>query len=374
MLITLLKKEKSFTSLDLKTLLLESNALYKYENYTFLKHYTFNIKDDDAKVLFNKKQYDINLYKEQLLNPPFPIEEIPEHYYQWKMSKRSNPRKKRIINAPDDILKNYQYLWKSFLENVLQLQAHNAAHGYVKTRGIATLMKTHQKAKTHWNLELDFKDFFPSHNKKYLKEMLLKIYPFKFLEEELLNLLIEYATLNDELPQGTPLSPILSNIAMVPIDYEFTNLLNTFNKKHFIYTRYSDNIYISCKLKFNPQKVIRELNNILKKHNSPLKIHPNKIKFGSHAGRNFHLGIMLNKDNNLTIGHKKNQKFRAMLYQFIQDNVVNENYWEKVEIQKMLGLISYYKSIEKNYIYSTIEKYNKKFHTDILRVAKELLK
>lgn len=377
MLITLLKNNFQSENITLEDLIYRPSYFTYDTTKNIQKHYTLEISEDNARKIYNKLKNKIfPTLLESLKNPPFPKEEIPQHYYQWKMSKRSDPRKKRIIDAPDEVLKNYQKTWQIVLQEGFLVQAHNAAHGYVKNRSNATLMRTHQNANNFWNLELDFKDFFPSHTKEYLKKMLLQVFPFPFLEEEgLLDNLLDYACLEGKLPQGTPISPILTNIAMVPIDRKFQfSLTRKDPNKKFVYTRYSDNIYISCKTKFQPGPIINKLKEILKEFDSPLELHPDKIKYGSHAGRNYHLGIILNKDNHLSIGHKKNQKFRAMLFNFIRDNIQSENYWTVHEIQKFLGLISYYESIELNYIKSTIYRYNKKFHCDIIETAKALIK
>ena len=72
----------------------------------------------------------------------------------------------------------------------------------------------------------------------------------------------------------------------------------------------------------------------------------------------------------MSIGHEKNKRFRAMLFNFCTTG----EEWDKHDVQKMLGLISYYKSIEKPFIERTIQKYNSKFNIDIMAKAKQLIK
>ena len=102
---------------------------------------------------------------------------------------------------------------------------------------------------------------------------------------------------------------------------------------------------------------------MFKELNLPFRINDEKTRYGSRAGSNYHLGVIINKDNKISIGHERNNKFRAMIYNFCQ--VGSE--WEPSDVYKMLGLISYYKSIEPNFVKNTLEKYNKKFNTDILK-------
>lgn len=311
-------------------------------------------------------------YFKLMLMPPIALDEIPEHYYSFKIPKKTNPTKMREIDAPDAILKNYQTIGKNFIEEYLKVQPHNAAHAYVKGRSTITAVKTHQKNQSKWFLKLDLKDFFPSHNEEYILKMLSKIYPFAVLPSSqmfYIEILVKYALLDNKLPQGTPLSPLLTNLCMVPIDFMITNTLSNFQRKHLVYTRYADDLLISCKYKFKPGPVITAINKIFRHYEAPFYINKEKTRFGSSAGRNWNLGIMLNKDNNMTIGHKNNQKFRAMIY----DLICNGDTWTVEKAQESMGLISYYKAIEPDYITYTINKYNHKYNTDIMKKLKSII-
>ena len=111
-------------------------------------------------------------------------------------------------------------------------------------------------------------------------------------------------------------------------------------------------------------------NIFFRKWEVPFKINNEKTRFGSTAGRNYHLGIIVNKDNQLSIGHEKNQKFRAQIFNFC---TVGEE-WNIHDIQKMLGLISYYRAIEPAFVEKVLEKYGTKFNMDIEKRAKELIR
>lgn len=343
---------------------------YKPSEITYKKT-TKNILEKYGKNYLNKhpiKLQDLNLW---IFNS-LPINEIKNHYYSFKIPKKTNPQKYRKIDAPDNQLKTIQTLIKTNLEEQIKVLPHNAAHAYVKGRSTITAIKEHQNNQSKWFLKLDLKDFFPSHNKEYILKMLNQIYPFAVMDvyqKEIIEKYIDYALLDNKLPQGTPLSPLLTNLCMVPIDFMITNTLKNFKKKHFVYTRYADDLLISCKYKFKPGSIIHIINKIFKYYETPFKINKEKTRFGSSAGRNWNLGIMLNKDNNITIGHKNNQKFRAMLF----DLICNKSEWTPEKAQETLGLISYYKAIEPDYINYTIEKYNKKYNIDILKTLKNII-
>ena len=298
-----------------------------------------------------------------------PFSEIPQHYNHFEIPKRSDPTKLRPIDAPDTALSIIQNQYKSILENTLKIQVHDAAHAYVKQRSIVTERTVHQKNKSNWFLYLDFKDFFPSHNYDYCNAMAEHIYPLAFLEKDQLRFMFEYALLHNSLPQGTPLSPTLTNILMMPIDYGIEHALRDYKDHRLIYTRYADDLCISCRQKFDPNKVIYIIKSILNVWNTPFSLNEDKVKFGSKAGRNYHLGTIINKDNELKPGHKKNQKFRAMIYQF----GLHYQEWPLIKVQQMMGLISYYHSIEPEYVDHVLQVYSKRFNTDLLELAKELI-
>ncbi len=291
-----------------------------------------------------------------------------EHYRHFEIPKKSDPKKKRPIDAPDDLVSGIQTYYKNYIEQYLRVLPHKAAHAYVEKRGTLTAMQQHQKNESKWFLQIDLKNFFNSITGTWLKEMLLKVYPFPYIDETTLDNIVKVSLLNGALPQGSHLSPTLTNIIMVPIDYAITEKLHNYRKHHYVYTRYADDITISCKYKFNPKEIENVIREIFRDFNVPFHINEDKTRFGSSSGRNYHVGLILNKDNKISLGHEKNNKFRAMLFNFCTTGYE----WELKDVYRMLGLISYYKSIEPDFVSKTLDKYNKKFNIDILTTAKNM--
>ena len=260
----------------------------------------------------------------------------------------------------------------------LQIVSHNAAYAYTTGRDIVRANKRHQENNSNWFLQLDLKDFFPSINREFLKKQLYKVYPFPALDKVFVNKLIEYALLNDGMPQGTCLSPILSNLVMVSIDYKIEEYLKKETDDFFVYTRYADDITISCRRKFNPGEVINIIKKVFDEEEVPFRINSEKTRFGSHAGRNYHLGLIINKDNKISVGHKKNAKYRAMLFQWCQDFTTKDTTFrasqEFIEkTNKLLGLTAFYKNVEPDYVQKTLNKYNEMFNINILKEARKLV-
>ena len=79
---------------------------------------------------------------------------------------------------------------------------------------------------------------------------------------------------------------------------------------------------------------------------------------------------MLNKDNEITIGHKRKRNFKAMLESYIRSKQGMANAWEIGEVQVLGGLISYYCMVEKDSIEAIISNYNNRFGVDIRAMIK----
>lgn len=168
------------------------------------------------------------------------------------------------------------------------------------------------------------------------------VYPFSevikspYGREELTKAL-ELAFLNGGLPQGTPISPLITNIMMIPVDFKLSNGFRDFNNQHFVYTRYADDFIISSKQDFDFRDVEKFIIDTLIGFDAPFSINTEKTRYGSRAGRNWNLGVMVNGNNEITVGYKKKRQFQAMLSSYIMDKR-NGIEWDRHDIQVMEGL------------------------------------
>ena len=197
-----------------------SNPYLSVEAPRGYKKITVEITPEYGKELWDKRKFGI---RSPMMYDTFPTE---EHYRHFKIPKKSNPHKMRQIDAPDNALSQVQNYYKMFIEQDLRVLPHKAAHAYVKERSTITAMKVHQANKSKWFLQIDLKDFFNSINEEWLRKMLNMVYPFPFLDKELVNRIIFFSLLNGTLPQGSHLSPLLTNLVMVPIDHALTEKLH----------------------------------------------------------------------------------------------------------------------------------------------------
>lgn len=83
------------------------------------------------------------------------------------------------------------------------------------------------------------------------------------------------------------------------------------------YTRYADDMCISCRVDF-PYKVIENyIIDTLRWMHAPFQLNTQKTHYGSRSGQNWILGVMLNKDNEISIGHREKKYFESMLTSYI---------------------------------------------------------
>lgn len=279
----------------------------------------------------------------------------------------------REINAPVlELMTALRDLKTIFEVNMFALY-HTSAFAYVKGRCTIDSIKKHQQNESKWFEKLDFSNFFGSTTENFVMSMFSMIFPFSEVVkqvrgEKALRRALSLCFLNGGLPQGTPISPTITNIMMIPIDHKVCNELRKMDEK-FVYTRYADDILISSKVNFDPKKIQNYVVTVLRQFNAPFSIKDEKTRYGSSAGRNWNLGVMLNKDNEITIGHQKKKAFKAMICNYICDKKKGIS-WEIHDVQIFRGLISYYKMIESDYIDYVIQHNNQKFSVDLMSLIK----
>ena len=284
----------------------------------------------------------------------------------------------RRIDAPKPELMNALRNLKTIFEEDFHALYHTSAFAYVKNRCTVDAVKRHQKNNSKWFGKLDLHDFFGSTTLDYVIKMFSMVFPFseivKFPNGEAeLRKALDLAFLNGGLPQGTPLSPLITNVMMIPVDYKLANAFRDFDKQRFIYTRYADDFIISSKVDFDVHRVEKLVVDTLHEFGAPFTINESKTRYGSSAGRNWNLGVMLNKDNEITVGHKKKRQFQSMLYNYITDKRKGIS-WPREDVQTMQGLHSYYRMVEPETIDAIVKHTNEKMETDVLRLIKDDLR
>ena len=295
-------------------------------------------------------------------------------YRSFKIPKRSGGL--RQINAPEGELMTALRELKFILEQKLYANYHTTAFAYIKGRSTIDAVKRHQQNKSRWFLKLDFHDFFGSTTLEFVMKQMETIFPFnEILKSERGRAAIKSALslcfLNGGLPQGTPISPTLTNLMMIPFDHQLAKAMRE-HTPHICYTRYADDLLLSSDLSFKWTEVQQQVIDLLKQINAPFQLNTSKTRYGSSAGRNWNLGVMLNKDNEITIGHSKKKLLKAMLYNFMND-YTNNRIWNLEDVQVLNGQISYYKMVEKENIEQILNTYSNKFNLSVMGAIKQIL-
>ena len=269
-------------------------------------------------------------------------------YHEFFIPKKSGGM--RRIDAPNDDFMDALRVLNGIFENDFHALYHTSAFAYVKKRCTKDAVVRHQQNKSKWFAKFDLSDFFGSTTLDYTMKMLSMVFPFSEVikNEEGRNELrtaLELAFLDGGLPQGTPISPLITNLIMIPVDFSLCNKLRNFNRQRFVYTRYADDFLISSVYDFDFKEIENLISDTLKWFGAPFSIKSKKTRYGSSSGRNWNLGMMLNEKNEITIGYKNKRRFEAMLRSYAMDRK-NGICWSKNDVQILDGHRSYYKMIE----------------------------
>lgn len=293
-----------------------------------------------------------------------------EEYIQFRIPKKTHGF--REINAPKEELKKDMSSIAMGFTTYLSVLNHDSAWAYTSGRDVVGAMKEHTGNKSRWYLKLDLHDFFGSCNPEFIVKQVMNVYPFGFYDtattKETIERLAQFATLNGGLPQGTPLSPILTNIIMVEYDYKINKLLYKLTKESgllkqkYIYTRYADDIIISAKNKFDYKIIVEAIKELF--NDTPLVLNEEKTRFGSSSGRNWNLGVMCNKDNEITIGYKRKHQLKSIVHNYICD-LDNNIEWTVQDLQWLLGNLSWLRNVEPEYFNGLMNYYTNKYNLDV---------
>jgi hypothetical protein len=277
------------------------------------------------------------------------IESAPTRYKNHYIKKRNN-RGLRLISQPTREVKLLQRSIVKLLDPLVKI--HDTATAYQKGRSIKDHATPH--AANRYLLKLDFKDFFPSIDQSCLEYCIHNIDLFSKEEsEQIIKILcrLDFSTHPNSLRLsiGAPSSPFISNFVM----YEFDDIVNSFcAKNNAIYTRYADDIAISCSTPKFLDKTHAFINSTLT-HLDYLKITLNdeKTVYGSKKNKRFLVGIVLANSGTASIGRDAKRAIRATIHK------ASKGLLNIKELSKLRGRLSYYLSIDKEFVTELLRRY-----------------
>jgi len=338
---------------------------------------TYYTEKDGSDLFWVDKQASIIAAFQRFNEKYADLFEVDRHslYREFFIPKKSGGLRK--ICAPEPPLMDALNELRRILEDKCGALYHTSAFAYIKGRCTVDAVKKHQQNNSHWFLKVDFHDFFGSTTKEFTMATLRNIVPFNLLlsgprsVRDDIEKAFDLCFLDGGLPQGTPISPMLTNLLMIPIDFALSNGFRDFKGtgKYLVYTRYADDMLISSLQDFDPKEVQDYIRVVLESVNAPYTFKEEKTRYGSRAGSNWNLGLMLNKDNEITVGHRAKKSFRAMITNYILDSKKNVT-WSVEDLHSMQGIISYYKMIEPDYFAGLLASMNEKHGVDVEKMIK----
>ncbi len=123
------------------------------------------------------------------------------------------------------------------------------SHGFQKGLSISSNAEAHIRKRFVFNLDIE--NFFPSFNFGRVRGFFIKNDRFK-LDPKIATMIAQIACHNNELPQGSPCSPIISNFIAQILDVHLVRLAKKYG---CTYTRYADDLTFSTNLKLFPKQI-----------------------------------------------------------------------------------------------------------------------
>src|SRR5690606_18294787 len=170
---------------------------------------------------------------------------------------------------------------------------------------------------------------------------------------------------NGVLQQGAPTSPILSNLFMTPFDYYLSKVIREMHIKGSTITRYADDITIAVNRKIgNRLQTIDVIEDAVLEalKLSPLdrfmSINKEKTTFSTDLGKTRVTGLVVNKENNITIGYKQKQILKKDIARLVLQAKRGETP-NHIEVTQIMGYWNFLHAVEPdyaNYIITTLEK------------------
>jgi hypothetical protein len=103
-------------------------------------------------------------------------------------------------------------------------------------------------------LNIDLKDFFDSFNFGRVRGFFIKNNNFK-LDPHIATVIAQIACYDNKLPQGSPCSPVITNLITHSLDIKLASLAK---KNSCTYTRYADDMTFSTRQKLFPSQIMEE--------------------------------------------------------------------------------------------------------------------
>jgi 5S rRNA maturation endonuclease (ribonuclease M5) len=248
-----------------------------------------------------------------------------EKYRQFKVPKSGGGE--RQIKAPCQQLKFLQSGLSDLLQKCFEeaygknKYGRSLSHGFRKEHSIVTNASRHIRKRYVFNIDL--KDFFPSINFGRVRGFFIKSRDFQ-LDPKVATVIAQIVCHENECPQGSPVSPVISNLIGHILDVHLVKLAK---ETGCTYSRYADDITFSTNEKNFPTRIAlqsgnhawypsEELKSIVER--SRFEINFSKVSMQYRNSRQMTTGLVVNKKVNIPSPYYR--QARAMCHSLFERN------------------------------------------------------
>lgn len=228
----------------------------------------------------------------------------------------------RAISAPNSRLKLVQTRLAGLLGRIeADMEAKRTrksrvlSHGF--KAGFSIITNAEQHRNRRWVFNADLHEFFPSINFGRVLGFFIKDRNFQ-LNPKIATILAQIACHENKLPQGSPCSPVISNLITHILDIKLDKLAR---ECHCTYTRYADDLTFSTNEKEFPEAIARLVRGSTDKwvagdglvrrvYRAGFKINPDKTRMQKRDSRQDTTGLIVNQK--LNVRHEYYKQVRSM--------------------------------------------------------------
>ena len=320
---------------------LENNLINSDTASSLLEYYN-SLSERNLPVIYNlrhlrkifsihKKDQDLYFGKKRTDN--YRLFFIPKKSGGW-----------RKIEAPKkDLIEIQSWIKSNILE---KLTISPFAKGFQKKLSIIDNAKEHVCKEIVINIDLE--DFFPS----ITYHQVFKVFYYAGYKKQVCHLLTKLCTNSKNcLPQGSPASPILSNLICYSLDMRLNGLMKKFG---YSYSRYADD------MTFSGQKNLRFLVPYIRAiiTDCGFKINENKLRYQYSFKQQMVTGLVVN--NKITIPKKFIKELDNAIYFInkfgLNDHMIHINCNKAFYKEHLFGLAYFVNMIDKNLGQKYLEK------------------
>lgn len=311
--------------------------------------------------------------KEELLNCTLITEKlnhqtyIPLPYLQIEIPKENH--EKRILGLPAIGDKIVQQAIKNKINHRINHVFKDTSYAYREHKGpqraIHRINQIIKNEKFTWIVKCDVDNFFDtiSHDKlllllkPYVQDAFLQQLILMFCKMGYINKNNTWKDRNQGVPQGSILSPLLSNLYLTPLDQRMKDL-------HIKYVRYADDFLIFAKTEEEAKVSFQQTQEYIEKK---LLLKLNEGSYVKHISHGFkYLGIWINEEGNY-IKADKVDKLKKNIFQAFKHESFPKKFNETIH-----GIKNYYATLIPHHLLFPIDEYIKTIYAEKVFQNKKL--